>query len=106
HWTMSGPTSVTIDWRGPDATLRYGTTSGYGSSATGVAPSPAPFSSAGPYWEARLSGLTPRATYHYSIAGGPDHVFHTMPAAGDSFTIYVEGDLGDSASYPRMSAVQ
>ena len=73
HWTITGQTSVTFDWRGPDSTINYGLTSAYGSRATAVRPSPLPFSSAGPFWEARLTGLTENTVYHYSIAGSADH---------------------------------
>ena len=106
HWTITGPTSVTLDWRGTNNSLRYGLSSSYGATATGVAPSPLPFSTSGPFYEARLSNLIPGATYHYSVAGGGDHLFHTPPATGAAFTVYVEGDIGDSDSYPRVAAVQ
>ena len=106
HWTITGPTSVTFDWRGTNNTLRYGLSSSYGLSATATTPSPLPFSSSGPFNEARLTSLVPGATYHYSIAGGADHVFRTPPATGASFTVYVEGDIGDAVSYPRVAAVQ
>ena len=106
HWTMLSPSSVAIDWRGLGTTVRYGLTSAYGSTATGVTPSPLPFSSSGPFREARITGLAPGVTYHYSVDGGPDHTFHTLPAAGSKFTVYVEGDIGDTASYARVGAVQ
>ena len=106
HWTLTGATSVTLDWRGSDPALRYGSTSAYGFTVTGTTPSPLPYSSSGPFWEARLTGLLPNAVYHYSIAGGPDHLFHTLPAPGTPFTVYVEGDVGDTATYWRVGAVQ
>ena len=106
HWTFTGPTSVAIDWRGAGSGVRYGITIAYGSIANGETPSPLPFSSPGPFWEAALTGLEPATTYHYSVDGGPDHVFRTPPAPGESFTVYVEGDIGDSSSYSRMGAVQ
>jgi hypothetical protein len=106
HWTFTGTTSVTFSWRGSESTLRYGQTSTYGATATGVTPDPVPFSSAGPFWEARLTGLLPGTAYHYSIGGGPDHTFHTTAAAPVSFTVYVEGDIGDTLAYPRVGAVQ
>jgi len=106
HWTLISPTAVTFDWRGPDATMRYGLTVLYGSTATAVTPSPLPFSSSGPFWEARLTGLLPNTVYHYSIAGGPDHTFHTTPTVPATFTVYVEGDVGDAASYSRVAPVQ
>ena len=106
HWTMLSPTSVAIDWRGSGTTVRYGLTTAYGSTATGVSPSPLPFSSAGPFREARITGLAPGVTYHYSVDGGPDHSFHGLPAATSSYTIYVQGDIGDTVSYSRVGAVQ
>src|SRR6266496_6250161 len=80
HWTFTGPTSVTFDWRGADSTIHYGLKDAFEFTATGVTPSPLPFSSAGPFWEARISGLLPGAAYHYTIgdpvaAGGPGHRF-------------------------------
>ncbi|HEY2955154.1 MAG TPA: metallophosphoesterase [Candidatus Eisenbacteria bacterium] len=106
HWTFTGPTSVTFDWRGTDSTIHYGRTRDYDLRATGTAPDPLPFSSPGPFWEARLTGLEPGALYHYSIEGGPDRTFHTSPRPGENFVVYVESDVGDAASYPRVAAVQ
>src|ERR1043166_1683809 len=68
HWTLTGPTSVTLDWRGPDSTMTYGLTPGDKRPVVAVPPSPPPFSSPGPYWEARLTGLKPDTVYHYGIA--------------------------------------
>jgi hypothetical protein len=106
HYTLTGPTSVTFDWRGTDASMRYGFTTSYGKTATGMTPSPLPFSSAGPFWEARLTGLLPDTPYHYSIGGGADRVFHTQPGPNNSFTVYAEADVGDSVTYPRVPIVQ
>lgn len=107
HWTITGQTSVTFDWRGPDSTISYGLTSVYGSSAAAVRPNPVPFSSAGPFWEAGITGLQENTLYHYSIGGSSDHTFRTPPSRGTSgFTIYAEGDIGDATSYSRMPAVQ
>ena len=105
HWTMISPTAVSFDWRGTGNTLRYGLTTSYGLTATGQAPSIMPFSSAGPFWEAKLTGLQAGKTYHYSLDGGPDHTFQALPAAGSSFTVYAEADIGSSA-YPSMAGVQ
>ena len=107
HWTFIGQTSVTFDWRGFDTTIRYGLTSSYGQTAAGVTPSPIPFSSPGPFWEAKLTGLQENTTYHYSIGSGADHTFHTPPPRGTSdFTVFVEGDIGASIQYPRMAVIQ
>jgi hypothetical protein len=106
HWTMLSTTSVGIDWRGSGTGVRYGPTTAYGLTAIGVTPTPLPFSSSGPFREARVTGLAPGVTYHYSVDGGPDHTFHSAPAAGTSFTVYVEGDIGDTTSYANVGAVQ
>jgi hypothetical protein len=105
HYTMTSPTAVTFDWRGAGRTLRYGLTTSYGLTATGQAPSILPRSSTGPYWEARLSALQAGKTYHYSLDGGPDHTFQALPAAGASFTVFAEGDIGSSL-YPSMAGTQ
>ena len=107
HWTITGQASVTFDWRGPESTIAYGLTASYGQSATAVTPGPLPFSSPGPFWEARLTGLQENSLYHYSIGAGPDHTFHTPPPRGTSgFTVYVEGDVGDGGLFARMPVVQ
>src|SRR5882724_4997993 len=108
HWTFSGAKSITLDWRGPDGEVRYGPTTAYGQVIQGAPPTPTPFSSTGPFWEARITGLMEGTSYHYSIGGGPDHLFRTLPARGGSlgFTAYAEGDIGDSTSYTRMPQVQ
>ena len=112
HWTITGPTSVSFDWRGSptESDIAYGLTSGnYTATVTAENPTGTcvPFSSDGPFWEARLTGLSPDTLYHYSIANGPDHTFRTPPAPGTSnFNILVEADIGDGASYPNVLAVQ
>src|ERR1035437_1317648 len=77
HWTITGLTSVTFDWRGDEDKIRYGATIGYGQTGTGNIPKPLPFSSAGPFRQAPLTALTPNALYHYSIGTCPDHTFRT-----------------------------
>ena len=106
HWTMLSPTSVAFDWRGQGTTLRYGLTTAYRSTVTGTTPTPLPFSSVGPFNETIITGLAPGVSYHYSLDGGPDHRFHTTPAHGATYTVYVEGDIGDTTSYADMGAIQ
>jgi len=113
HWTIIGPTAVTFDWRGSSSenTIRYGTSAGsYTTTVTAVNPTSPniPFSSAGPFWEAKLTGLQPGTTYHYSIAGGADHVFKTAPPRGSTagFKIYTEGDIGEIVAYKNVGPVQ
>src|SRR5437773_1487176 len=67
HWTLTSQTSVTFDWRGSESSIRYGLTSAYGSTANAHTPSPLPFSSTGPFWEAPITGLQENTVYHYAI---------------------------------------
>ena len=107
HWTITGQTSVTFDWRGTENTIRYGLTTAYGRTVTAVTPSILPYSSPGPFWEAKITGLTENTTYHYSIGSGPDHVFKTpLPRGSSGFTIYVEGDVGNNTNWSRMGVIQ
>jgi len=106
HWTLTGPTSVTFDWRGSETSIRYGLTSSYGLSASAQTPTPLPYSSSGPFKEARITSLLPATLYHYSIGTGPDHTFRTMPAIGSTFKVIVQGDIGDTTNYARVGAVQ
>src|SRR5438876_5294123 len=107
HWTVTGQTSVTVDWRGSATVIRYGLTSAYGQSVTAQRPSIVPFSSSGPFWEARITGLQENTVYHYSAGGGPDHTFKTpLPRGSAGFTVYAEGDIGSSRSYPAVAPIQ
>ncbi len=100
HYTFTGSTSVALDWRGGAQDVQYGTTTAYGSAATGVSPQWTPVSSPGPFWQAQLGGLAPGTTYHYSIGGGPDYTFHTPPV-GD-FRFDAIGDIGDTSHFSHL----
>jgi parallel beta-helix repeat protein len=104
HYTWLDGTTVAFDWRGGPNTIAYGSTKNYGNSVTASTPSPLPYSSAGPFWEARLTGLQPGTTYHYSIGGSADQTFDTSPTG--SFRFDVEADVGDSVTYPAMGTTQ
>jgi PKD repeat protein len=104
HYTFTGSTSVTFDWRGADDDIRYGLTSTYGATVHGHQPSPLPFSSPGPFWEADLTGLSPGMTYHYSIGGGPDATFSSAPTG--NFRFDVLADIGDTGSYHNVGPMQ
>ena len=107
HWTIIGQTAVSFDWRGATNSIRYGTTTALGQTMAAVNPSPVPFSSAGPFWEARIIGLAENTLYYYSIGGGPTSTFRTPPPRGNSgFIAYAEGDIGDSGSYSRVAPCQ
>lgn len=100
HWTIDGPSSVSLDWRGGESTIHYGLTTAYGRSARGSQPSPTPFSSPGPFRQVLLKGLKTNTTYHYAIGTCGDHTFHTPPPPGSSgFFFDVEGDIGASTNY-------
>jgi hypothetical protein len=101
HYTFGGPTSVTLDWRGAAQDVRYGLTTGYGSTATGVAPLWTPTSSPGPFRQAQITGLQVATTYHYSIGGGPDWTFHTPPVGAYRFDAV--GDLGDTRHMSHLA---
>ena len=104
HYTFAGPTSVVFDWRGSATSIRYGATSSYGRGARAQLARPKPFSSRGPFWEARLGGLKAGRTYHYSIGGRRDQTFSTAPTG--RFRFDVEADVGDSGSYSQVAATQ
>ncbi|TML80549.1 MAG: fibronectin type III domain-containing protein, partial [Actinobacteria bacterium] len=67
HYSITGPTSVTFDWRGTPTTISFGPTTSYGQTVSAGSPNITPFSSSGPWREAKLAGLQPGATYHYAI---------------------------------------
>ena len=107
HWTFTGPNSVSFEWRGEAAEVHYGLTSAYGTVALAQPPSPMPFSSSGPFWEAELTGLQPNVVYHYSIGSAPDQTFRTPPQPGtEGFTIDAVGDIGGSNSFSSVPDVQ
>ena len=107
HWTITGPTSVTFDWRGAETTLSYGLTTALGATVTGVTPSPLPWSSSGPFREARIAGLLPDTLYHYVIGSGTRHTFRTPRRPGTSdFVVMAEADIGSTEELFRVGLVQ
>ena len=109
HWTLTGQTSVTFDWRGTatEHFITYGLAPGaLDSKVIANTPSPLPTSSSGPFWEAKLTGLQENTLYYYAIGGGPEHTFITPPPRGSSdFLVYAVGDIGSSLSYSRVVPV-
>ncbi|OAI55895.1 hypothetical protein AYO48_02440 [Gaiella sp. SCGC AG-212-M14] len=104
HYTFLSRTSVAFDWSGNARTIRYGRTAAYGAKVNARRSSPAPVSSRGPFWEAKLTALAPGATYHYSIGGQRDHTFVTAPIG--SFRFDVEADVGDTGNAKRVGPTQ
>src|SRR5262245_22763094 len=82
HWTLTGPTSVSVHWRGTESVVRYGLTRELQQSADATESTPQPFSSPGPFREARIAGLAEDTRYFYAIGKGPTHTFHTPPLRG------------------------
>ena len=109
HWTITGQDSVTFDWRGTalENSIGYGLSPGAYTQITAQSPDPVPNSSQGPFWEAKLTGLKENTRYYYSIGNGPERTFHTAPYRGSSdFTIYAQGNIGDTTSYFNMGVIQ
>ena len=109
HWTITGQDSVTFDWRGTalENSIGYGLSPGAYTQITAQSPDPVPSSSQGPFWEAKLTGLKENTRYYYSIGNGPERTFHTAPYRGSSdFTIYAQGNIGDTSSYFNMGVIQ
>jgi hypothetical protein len=110
HWTLMGQTAVTFDWRGAGTadTLRYGTSPGSGAGfVVGTAPRPMPDSSPGPFWEARLTGLTENTLYYYRIGNGPECTFRTPPPRGSTgFWFAQEADVGSSLHWKTVAITQ
>jgi Calcineurin-like phosphoesterase len=104
HYTYTGPTSVAFDWRGAVKTLRYGRTRHYTRKVVAHTPNPLPFSSSGPFWEARLTRLAPGTTYHYSIGAGPDRTFSTAPTG--PFRFDVQADVGATTDFGGLTTTE
>jgi hypothetical protein len=110
HWTLTGQTSVTFDWRGSSAenTIQYGTAPGtYTGSVVAYTPSPTPDSSPGPFWEARITGLQENTLYYYRISSGTEHTFRTPPPRGGSdFWFAEEADVGSVIGWTNVGVTQ
>lgn len=104
HYTFTGPTSVAFSWKGSATTIRFGLTKRYSSTVTAQPASPAPISSQGPFWDARLVPLKASTRYHYSIGGGPDATFTTAPQG--PFRFDVEADVGASDTWEAVGPTQ
>lgn len=110
HWTITGQTSVTFDWRGTAAenAIFYGASPGiYDHTVIAAAPNPHP-SSPGFFWEAHLTDLQENTLHYYRIGDTlEEHTFKTPPKRGNSdFKVYAEGDIGSTLNSQRIADVQ
>jgi hypothetical protein len=108
HFTHNGQTAITFDWRAGSDSLFYGLSTSYGSLVLASPPSVMPFSSPGPFREAKLTGLTENTLYHYRIgAEGADHTFHTpLPRGASGFRFAVQADVGSAKDFTRVGPIQ
>ena len=107
HWTVTGQSSVSIHWRGAETAVRYGPTKALRKTAPGIESTPRPFSSHGPFREARINALAENTLYWYAIGKGAPHTFRTPPRRGASgFTFHVQGDIGNQSDWSRVGVCQ
>ncbi|HEY2956552.1 MAG TPA: FlgD immunoglobulin-like domain containing protein [Candidatus Eisenbacteria bacterium] len=109
HWTITGQKSVTLTWRGggPEA-LRYGTHPSVLNQVSAAAGClPAPSSSPGPFWEARLTGLREDTRYYYRIGNQSTHTFRTPPPRGEAdYWFAEEADVGSTLTWANVGITQ
>jgi len=107
HWTVMGQTAVTFDWRGTDDQISFGISQGsYTSTVTAATPSPLP-DGAGPFWEARLTGLTENTLYYYRIGTGSERTFRTpLPRGASDYWFAELADVGSTLTYPQVGPTQ
>jgi hypothetical protein len=105
HWTILGPDSVAIAWRGAGRSVSLWPEGRPAARTTVTA-------AAGPNGRrsAVAARLAPDQTYRYRIDGGnsdSDGVFRTPPASCDvPFSFAAEGDIGASTRWPDAAGVQ
>ncbi|NIK78067.1 hypothetical protein FHS15_003205 [Paenibacillus castaneae] len=112
HFTLTGPHSVTFDWKaGPDE-IHYWETSSDVKAVQAGEPDIVPMSSEGPWREARITGLKPDTTYHYYINEDEEYTFRTAPIPGNmpekklpngnsGFKFVTTGDVGSTLNHGR-----
>jgi len=108
HWTITGQTSVTFDWRGLESAIRFGKLPGaLNDSVVAATPSPIPTSSVGPFREARITGLQQDTRYYYRIGNMPNAVFRTpVPRGSSNFWFAEEADVGSTLSWSTVGDIQ
>jgi hypothetical protein len=106
HFTFTGPTSVTFDWRGSGRGVSVWSKDMAPRTVESHAPSPMPFSSPGKWQEATVTNLRPGTEYSYEVGRPRSPVstsFQTPPAPGASgFTFVVTAELGAAFDGPEV----
>jgi hypothetical protein len=108
HWTITGQTSVTFDWRGAQSAIRFGKFPwALNDSVVAVTPSPIPDSSPGPFWEARITGLQENTRYYYRIGNMANRLFRTaVPRGSSNYWFAEEADVGSTLSWSTVGIIQ
>ncbi|MFC2116831.1 metallophosphoesterase [Bacteroidota bacterium] len=104
HFSIISNTAITFDWTGTANHINYGTNSENLTSSVSAVnaeflPVTSPWvSDPGPYWEAKLTGLTENTEYFYKIgSNGQVHSFRTPPVRGTAnFRICSTSDMQGS----------
>lgn len=94
HWTVTGPSTATIDWRGTDSVVVVD-----GTNVAAHAPSVTPRSGSGPWREADITNLTPGVPTPWQIGDASGTVAGALPRGSSGFVVDAIGDVGDSGSY-------
>jgi hypothetical protein len=106
HFTFTGPTSVTFNWRGSGRSVRIWSKAMAPRMIEAHDPEPRPFSTAGNWREATVDGLEPDTEYGYEVGSSrlPVPAFvRTPPAPGTSgFKFVAVAGMGSSIDYPEI----
>ncbi|HEX4405943.1 MAG TPA: metallophosphoesterase family protein [Polyangia bacterium] len=109
HFSFTGPTSVTFEWRGSGNSMRIWSKESPPREVTAHAPSPLPFSTTGPWKEATITGLKPGMEYGYEIGRPLNPVpafFRAPPVRGTSgYSFVAVAGIGASTDNPEVPAL-
>jgi Calcineurin-like phosphoesterase len=109
HFTITGPTSVTFDWRGSGRSLRIWSKDSPPRILDSHPPRPLPFSTSGPWQEVTVTDLRPATEYGYEIGRSRLPVpvfFRTPPVPGAGrFVFAAVTDMGASIDFPEVRPV-
>jgi hypothetical protein len=109
HFSFTGPTSVTFEWRGSGRAVRIWSKDAPPREIEAHEPAPVPFSASGPWKEATVTGLAPATEYGYEV-GRPRFpvpaFFRTPPVRGAAgYTFVAVAGIGASLDFPEVTAL-